>query len=266
MTNIVNQALAVVDGNDPSPMEMRSHINKFSQMIATMTLGVAKDNWHLVLMGEAGQGKTQGVVDTLRSSEAKWTGIKGTTSAIGLYKFFYEHKDHDVVVIDDSDAIYDLPEATEMLKAAMDSKDVRKISWAKQNTNLQAMGIPSNFTMKARIILITNKDLEVDNSKKRMSKAQRLMKPVMDRAPKFKTGLPTRAWEIEYFKMMHESNNIICFKERKMGKKAQAEIMQFVFDNNEHFGTLSFRLIDKMCAYYTSNQDSWKELSMMTLA
>ena len=265
MTNIVNQALAVADANQPSPEQMRAEINKFSKMIATMTEGVAKDNWHLVLMGEAGQGKTQGVVDTLRSSKTKWTGIKGTISSIGLYKLFYDYRDHDVIVIDDCDAIYDMPEATEVLKAAMDSKAVRKVSWAKQNTNLQGLGIPSQFRMTARVILITNKDLEVDGSKKTISKAQRLMKPVMDRAPKFKTGLPNRAWEIEYFKMMHESNDIICFKERKMGKKAQSEIMQFVFDNNEHFGTLSFRLIDKMCAYYKSNKDSWKELSMMTL-
>lgn len=264
MSSIVNQALAVANAKDPGPEQMRMHINKFSKMIATMTEGVAKDNWHLVLMGEAGQGKTQTVVDTLKSKKVKWTGIKGTTSAIGLYKFFYEHKDHSVIVIDDSDAIYDLPEATEMLKAAMDSKKIRKISWAKQNTNLQAMGIPSSFTMKARVILVTNKDLEAVPGKK-MSKAQRLMKPVMDRAPKFKTGLPTREWEIEYFKMMHENNEIICFKERKMGKKAQADIIQFVVDNNEHFNSLSFRLIDKMCAYYKNNQDTWKELSLMTL-
>jgi hypothetical protein len=265
MSNIVNQALAVANAKDPSPEQMRAHINKFSKMIATMTEGVAKDNWHLVLMGEAGQGKTQTVVDTLKNKKVKWTGIKGTTSAIGLYKFFFDHRDHNVIVIDDSDAIYDLPEATEMLKAAMDSKAVRKISWAKQNTNLQALGIPSSFRMTARVILITNKDLEVDPSKKRISKAQRLMKPVMDRAPKFKTGLPTRAWEIEYFKMMYENNEIICFKERKMGKKAQSEIIQFVIDNNQHFGSLSFRLLDKMCAYYKNNKDTWKELSMMTL-
>ena len=264
MSNIVNQALAIANAKDPGPEQMRIHINKFSKMIATMTEGVAQDNWHLVLMGEAGQGKTQTVVDTLRSKKIKWDGIKGTTSAIGIYKEFYKWKDYDVVLIDDCDAIYEVAEATEILKAAMDSKAVRKVSWSKQNSNLQALGIPSSFIMKARVILVTNKDLEAVPGK-RMSKAQRLMKPVMDRAPKFKTGLPTREWEIEYFKMMHENNEIICFKERKMNKKAQSDIIQFIVENNEHFNSLSFRLIDKMCAYYKNNQDTWKELSMMTL-
>ena len=263
MSIINNKLLIASQKQDITSDEIRDEINKFSTMIERMTLGVINDSWHLVLMGDPGQGKTQTVVDTIMKHKVNVAGIKGTTSAIGLYKFFYEHKDHDVIVIDDSDAIYDIPEATEMLKAAMDSKDVRKVSWAKQNTNLQAMGIPSEFTINARIILISNKDLE--HTSGRVSKAQRLMKPVMDRAPKFKTGLPNREWEIEYFEMMHEQNNIVCFKERGLNADAQKEVMSFIIENNEKFSTLSFRLIDKICAFYNDDKKMWKELALMTL-
>ena len=265
MSSIVNKNLLIASQNtELTSDDIRDEINKFSTMIERMTVGVINDSWHLVLMGEAGQGKTQTVVDTIKKHDVAVAGVKGTTSAIGLYKFFYEHKDHDVIVIDDSDAIYEIAEATEILKAAMDSKEVRKISWAKQNTNLQAMGIPSEFEFNARVILITNKDLEI-TAGTRVSKAQRLMKPVVDRAPKFKTGLPNREWEIEYFKMMHEQDNIICFKERNIDVDAQQQIMNFVVKNNAHFSSLSFRLIDKICAFYNDDKDMWEDLALMTL-
>ena len=264
MTIVNNKLLIASQNEEITSDEIRDEINKFSTMIERMTVGVINDSWHLVLMGDPGQGKTQTVVDTIKKHNVTVAGIKGTTSAIGLYKFFFEHKDHDVIVIDDSDAIYDIPEATEMLKASMDSKDVRKISWAKENTNLQAMGIPSEFEFNARVILITNKDLETTEGK-RVSKAQRLMKPVLDRALKLKTGLPNREWEIEYFQMMHEQNNIVCFKERGLDADAQNEVMSFIVENNEKFNSLTFRLIDKICAFYNDDKKMWKEFALMTL-
>lgn len=263
MTKIVNNLLANVAQTDPSTADMRKAITDFSAMIEKLTQGVANDAWSLLLMGEAGQGKTQGVMDTLNASGVEWTGIKGSTSAIGIYKFFYEHRNHAVIVIDDSDAVFESEEAGNILKAAMDTKE-RRITWSKQNNNLQSMGIPSEFVMNARVIIITNKDLEV--SGKRISKAQRIMKPVVDRAPKFKTGLPNREWEIEYFLMMFEANKIICFDERGMTPAEQKEIMDFVVENSEQFNDLSFRLLDKVCGFYREMPDMWQEFSLMTLA
>lgn len=265
MTLLANKALLVVDAKNPSIEEMHAALDKFSTSIQMMTAGVANGAWHLLLMGDPGQGKTQTVVDTLNDKNANWTGIKGTTSAIGLYKFMFEHKDHDVIVIDDSDAIYDSTEATEILKAAMDSKTERKISWAKQNQNLTALGIPNSFVLNAKVILITNKDLEVAEGKN-PSKAQRLMKPVVDRTPKLKTGLPTRTWEIEHFKLLHKRGEILAFGEANIDAQGQQEIMDFICENSEHFGSISFRTIVKTCAFYNEMPDMWQEMAMMTVA
>lgn len=265
MDKIINPALAnVAVQTDVTTSDMRNAITKFSSSIETLTKGVANDAWSLLLMGEAGQGKTQGVVDTLNESGIKWAGIKGSTSAIGIYKFFYEHRDHDVIVIDDSDAIFESEEAGNILKAAMDTQPERRITWSKQNTNLQSMGIPSEYVMTARVIIITNKDLEYTSG--RLSKAQRIMKPVVDRAPMFKTGLPTREWEIEYLRMMFESDSIICFAERGMTGAEQKEIIKFVIDHSDNFNTISFRLLDKVCGFYKEMPDTWKDFSLMTLS
>jgi len=265
MNKIINPALAIVAVQpNITTSDMRNAITKFSSSIETLTKGVSNDAWSLLLMGEAGQGKTQGVVDTLNDSGIKWAGIKGSTSAIGIYKFFYDHKDHDVIVIDDSDAVFESEEAGNILKAAMDTQPERKITWSKQNTNLQSLGIPSEYVMTARVIIITNKDLEYTGG--RLSKAQRIMKPVVDRAPMFKTGLPTREWEIEYLRMMFESDSIICFAERGMTDAEQKEIIKFVIDHSDNFNTISFRLLDKVCGFYKEMPDTWKDFSLMTLS
>ena len=262
---IINPALAnVAVHSNVTSSEMRESITKFSNSIETLTKGVANDAWSLLLMGEAGQGKTQGVVDTLNESGVKWAGIKGSTSAIGIYKFFYEHRDHDVIVIDDSDSVFGSEEAGNILKAAMDTTPQRKITWSKHNTNLQAIGIPSEYVMTARVIIITNKDLEYAGG--RMTTAQRIMKPVVDRAPMFKTGLPNRKWEIEYLRMMFEEDKIICFGERDMTDAQQKEIIKFVIDHSDNFNTISFRLIDKVCGFYKEMPDTWKDFSLMTLS
>ena len=99
-----------------------------------------------------------------------------------------------------------------------------------------------------------------------MTKAQRIMKPVVDRAPMFKTGLPNRKWEIEYLRMMFESNSIICFGERSMTGAQQKEIINFVIDNSDRFNTISFRLLDKVCGFYKEMPDTWKDFSLMTLS
>ena len=261
---IINPALANIAESRVNRKNMQVAITKFSDSIETLTKGVANDAWSLLLMGEAGQGKTQGVSDTLDESGVSWTGVKGSTSAIGLYKFFYENRHQEVIVIDDSDAVFESEEAGNMLKAAMDTCKERKITWSKQNTNLQSMGIPSEYNMTARVIIITNKDLEVGEG--RMTRAQRIMKPVVDRAPIFKTGLPTREWEIEYLRMMFANNKILCFGERGMTKDEQKEIIQFVIQYSDHFNTLSFRLLDKICGFYKEMPKTWKDFSLMTLS
>ena len=262
---IINPALAnIAMQSKVTRKTMRVAITKFSDSIETLTKGVANDAWSLLLMGEAGQGKTQGVVDTLNASGVKWIGIKGSTSAIGLYKFFFENRHQQVIVIDDSDAVFESEEAGNILKAAMETCKVRKITWSKQNTNLQSMGIPSAYNMTARVIIITNKDLEVGEG--RMSRAQRIMKPVVDRAPIFKTGLPTREWEIEYLRMMVADNKILCFGVRDMTKAEQEEIIQFVIQHSDHFNSISFRLLDKICGFYKEMPKTWKDYSLMTLS
>jgi len=261
MDKIVNKSLAIAATKDLTKTQIRSKITEFSNSIAKLTQGVADDAWSLLLMGEAGQGKTQGVKDTLEASGVKFDGIKGSASAIGIYKFFYEHRDYDVLVIDDSDSLFESEEAANILKAAMDTQPERRITWSKQNTNLQAIGLPNAFEMTARVIIITNKNLSTPKDK-RPSKSQRIMKPVLDRVLAFKTGLPNLEWELEYFTMMNEEQRILCFDEHDIPQEVRQEIIDFISNNIEHFGQISFRTIKMLCTIYNQHPAIWKEFAL----
>lgn len=262
---IINKNLAIKAKQSPCKKEIEMAFAEYTQSISTMTKGVAEGKWHLLLMGEPGSGKTQTVVDTLNEHcRDKWVGIKGTSSAIGLYKFLYEHRAHKVIVIDDSDAIYSTPEAAEILKAAMDSKKTRMVSWQKQSTNLNSIGVPNSFVVKSHIILITNSNLEHDGG--RLLKQQKLMKPVVDRVMKLKTGMPNRQWEIDYLKYVHREGKILCFTEKNIPLEAQNEIIDFVSQEGTHFNHISFRTLVKICDFYNNDKDNWKQLSLMTVA
>lgn len=266
MANIINKSLAIKAEQEPSSKEMVKALNEYTESIVKMTTGVAHSKWHLLLMGEPGSGKTQTVVDTLNKlCKNKWVGIKGTSSGVGLYKFLYEHRKSKVIVIDDSDNIYNTPEAVEILKAAMDSKPIRKVSWVKQNVNLSSIGVPNEFVIKSHIILITNSNLEYDGNG-RFMKSQKLMKPVVDRVMKLKTGLPNREWELVYLKQLHSQGKILCFKDKKIPKSIQSEMIDFIADNGDYFNHISFRTLVKMCEFYNHDKDDWKELTLMSIA
>lgn len=264
MSAIANKELLVVSQDPNLTDEQRlEHIKTYKDTVNQLVETVISGAMHLVLMGAPGQGKTQTVTDLLQASDKSWAGIKGTASAIGVYKFLYENRDADVVVIDDCDSLFQNAEAANILKAAMDSKSERVISWAKQNSNLASIGLPNSFVSTAQIIIITNEDLV--NNGGRVSKSQRLMEPVIDRAIPFKTGMPNRQWEADYFKLMHETDSLLVFKEEGLSADEQAEIMQFVIDNAEKWNEMTFRLLGHIARFYKSNKATYQSMSLLTL-
>lgn len=262
--SIINQQLFAVS-QDPNltDSERSQHIETYVQTFKDLTQAVIDGAMHLVLMGDAGQGKTQTVTDLLEASGKSFDDIKGSASAIGLYRMLHDNQHLDVLVIDDCDTMFENPECANILKAAMDSKAERKISWEKQGNNLAALGLPNSFTSTVQIILITNHDLV--HTAGRLRKKQELMKPVIDRSIPFKTGMPNRQWEADYFRMMHENDLLLAFKEEGLTTEQQDEIMQFVLDNAQSWKAMTFRMLGHIARFYKSNKTTWQSMSLMTL-
>lgn len=138
-------------------------ISKRFSMLQILGNAVVEGNVNaLMVAGAPGVGKTYELEHKLEQSVKKkkiesYVSIKGTISAIILYKTLYENKEKGkVILLDDVDRIYGDEEAMNILKAALDSSVVRKVSWCKNSRFLQDEGIPNEFEYSGQVVFITN--------------------------------------------------------------------------------------------------------------
>ena len=106
----------------------------------------------MVVSGPPGIGKSYGVEKTLEKAnfflsvagkQEKYEVIKGAASAIGLYKKLYLNRAKGfVTVLDDCDSVLFDEMSLNLLKAALDTCDKRRLSWLAESHALRKEYIP----------------------------------------------------------------------------------------------------------------------------
>src|SRR5210317_889344 len=115
----------------------------------------------LVITGMAGMGKTHVVKETLKNMGLKestdFVHFKGRATAAGLFITLYENSDA-VIVLDDCDSVFKDADAVNILKAALDSYDTRRISYlsSKPLKDEDGIPVPRSFEFRGKIIFISN--------------------------------------------------------------------------------------------------------------
>lgn len=115
----------------------------------------------LVITGSAGTGKTFLVKQTLTDmgldESTDFVHFKGRATAAGLFVTLYENCDK-IVVLDDCDSVFKDDDAVNILKAALDSYDTRKISYLTTKPLKDEFGghLPRSFEFTGKIIFISN--------------------------------------------------------------------------------------------------------------
>jgi hypothetical protein len=134
----------------------------------------------LFVAGRGGTGKTQTIEDTLEANGlADGNGyfkITGSASPIGIYTALYKNRT-GIVMFDDCDGALESQDGRNIIKAATDTKKIRKIAWGKKSAGMfdpedepakgeDAEGedgldddddrIPRHFQFTGRVIFISN--------------------------------------------------------------------------------------------------------------
>ena len=130
----------------------------------------------LFISGRAGTGKTYNVERALRdeglTEDRDYVLVSGAASVIMMYKKFYQYRT-GTLVFDDCDAVFRDENGRNLMKAALDTKKVRKISYLKKTTAvfdprdfendpegefnaLEAGIVPNTFEFSGRVIFISN--------------------------------------------------------------------------------------------------------------
>ena len=137
------------------PQVMFSNLERLTKMVAR---GIQPS---LLVTGGPGLGKTYLVKKTLTESGLResydFVHFKGRSTAAGMFITLYQNSDK-VIVFDDCDSIFKDADAVNMLKAALDSYDTRKISYLTSKPLKDEMGdpIPTSFEFTGKVIFISN--------------------------------------------------------------------------------------------------------------
>jgi hypothetical protein len=132
----------------------------------------------LFISGRAGTGKTYNVERAMKDEglveEDDFMLISGAVSVIMMYKKMYQYR-NKTLIFDDCDAVFRDENGRNMLKAALDTKKIRKISYLKKSSlvfdpkdfELDPQGeyeaienglVPAYFEFSGRVIFISNLD------------------------------------------------------------------------------------------------------------
>ena len=145
--------LSVVESRDPEVMF--ANLESLTKMVGR---GIQPS---LVITGMAGVGKTHLVKETLKQMGLResydFEHFKGKATAAGLFITLYQNSDK-IVVLDDCDSVFKDDDAVNILKAALDSYDTRRISYISTKPLKDEFGepIPAHFEFTGKIIFISN--------------------------------------------------------------------------------------------------------------
>ena len=225
----------------------------------------------LIVSGPPGVGKSFGVEHVLGKydtyanlandpSKKKYDIVKGSITALGLYAKLHEFSsEKSILVFDDIDSIYHDETALNLLKGALDSSKVRRISWLSDSSMLKRDNIPKSFEFKGGIVFITNLNFDKIKSEK--------LKPHIQ-------ALESRAM---YLDLTINSNREKMLRIRQVTEDGmlddydftiseKTDIMDYVNTHRDDFKELSLRTATKAADLCKAFPYHWRSMADVTIA
>jgi len=158
------------DAMDKEGLEHLAYEDQLKDLEGLIRLTIKGASNALFIAGRGGVGKTHTVEKVLSDAGLRdgdgYFKITGSASAGGIYRELFKHR-NDLVLFDDADGALSDQDSRNLIKAATDTKKVRKLSWMKASKNLldpdvitdadieQGM-LPTYYEFKGQIVFISN--------------------------------------------------------------------------------------------------------------
>ena len=214
-----------------------------------------------VVTGEGGLGKSYSVMKALRAAGLQdvselpigttLTGtrkyyrvIKGFSTAKGLYRILFENQS-GILVFDDCDSILKDPDATNLLKGALDSYDKRWITW---NTSVSDDGLPRSFEFKGGVVFISNMDQD------------RISQAIRSRAMNVDLSM-TLDQKIERMETIMESDEFLP----NVPLSYKRESLDVIRENKDAAREISLRTLINVAKIRNSGEQNWRNLAKYML-
>lgn len=122
----------------PTEAEVKDPETLYGHMAQLVQMACKGSLRALLIYGGPGTGKTFTIMKTVNemgmAKNKDYVKLSGKASPVEIYKTLFMYRDGGLVIFDDLDSMWRNEDATNILKAALDTSPVREISWQSNQT------------------------------------------------------------------------------------------------------------------------------------
>ena len=245
---------------------LRDRFNILDDMTRAVKAGKVRA---MIVSGPPGVGKSFGVEKVLEKHDVfanvandeklkKYEVVKGAMSALGLYAKLFAYKDSkSILVFDDCDSVLLDDLSLNILKAALDTSEKRRICWNTDSRLLRQEGIPDAFEFKGGAIFITN--IKFDNV--RSKKLRDHLEALESRCHYLDLTIDTEREKILRIKQIIGDGMLDKYT---LTQEEKDEVVEFISENKKALRELSLRMVLKIADLRQSFPDRWKAMARVT--
>jgi len=261
------EAAFAADESEEDAMErIRNTFAMLDKITDAAARGVVRG---LVVSGPPGIGKSFGVEKQLQAAnmfrviegkDPKFEVISGGVSAIGLYQKLYQNRaPEQVLVFDDCDGVLEDSEMMNLMKAALNSGDKRRICWNKESRVLLTEDIPNAFDFEGSVLFLSNKDFE-----KEIARGSRIavhLEAIMSRCHYLDLEIGAMRDKLLRIKQVVKDGMLAPYN---FTAQQEADVVTFVFDNAIYLREVSLRMVKKIADWVKADPAAWYETAEAT--
>ena len=222
----------------------------------------------MIVSGPPGVGKSFGVetvlekyntLTTLGNMPPKFEVCKGAMSPIGLYCKLYNFSSRDnVLVFDDCDSILLDDLSLNILKAALDSKKVRRICWNTDSHMLRREAVPDAFEFAGSVIFITN--IKFDNVKSK--KLRDHLEALESRCHYIDLTIDTLREKLLRIQQIVKDGMLNSYA---LDDTTKQQVVQYIWDHKRRLREVSLRTVLKIADLAKAFPTQWQEMASSTV-
>lgn len=247
--------------------EVLKDLKERFQILSLLTQGSVHSNIRAVTVtGAPGVGKTYTVERILERAKdtmgTQYEVIRGTLSAVNLYKLGYRMRNPgSVIVLDDADSIFNDEDALNILKVLCDSSETRRVHWMKESQALKEEDVPTSYEFNGALIFISNLNFQqfVDEGK---NKYAQHFEALMSRSMYLDLRLHDRN-ELGVW-VEHVATNGKMFAREGLSEEKGRQVLKFLRDYRDQLRELSLRTVLKT-AQLAKSHNEWENMAKILL-
>jgi len=252
-------AFSASETEDEAMERIRDTFTMLDKITDAAARGVVRG---LVVSGPPGIGKSFGVEKQLAAAnmfrvidgkDPKFEIISGGVSPIGLYQKLYNNRaPQQVLVFDDCDGVLEDSEMLNLLKAALNSGDKRRICWNKESRVLLTEDIPNAFDFEGSVLFLSNKDF--DREIERGSRIAAHLEAIMSRCHYLDLEIGSMRDKLLRIKQVVMDGMLESYD---FTPQQESDIVAFVIDNSEYLRECSLRMVKKIADWVKADPNEW---------